>query len=151
MSPSARVPSRAAALFEGATHLDGVVERQHLGADDLVVFMAFSSHQDRRATGRFEHGAANGTRAIDLFEDGTACPVEAGLHVVQNPLRVFGARVVAREPNDVGCFRDGAPPTGQSYEVTAMEWFVIKHNQIHRRWGARDSATIMRQLGLPLE
>lgn len=48
-------------------------------------------------------------------------------------------------------FRGGAAPTGLSYEVTAMEWFVVKHNQIHRRWGARDSASIMRQLGLPLQ
>lgn len=48
-------------------------------------------------------------------------------------------------------FRGGPAPTGRSYEVTAMEWFVVKHNQIHRRWGARDSASIMRQLGLPLQ
>ncbi|HVO48086.1 MAG TPA: nuclear transport factor 2 family protein [Steroidobacteraceae bacterium] len=44
----------------------------------------------------------------------------------------------------------GLGPTGKSYEVTAMEWFVLKDGLIHRRWGARDSAAIFRQLGLPL-
>ena len=28
-----------------------------------------------------------------------------------------------------------------------MEWFVIKDGLIHRRWGARDSATLAKQLG----
>ncbi|HET7536952.1 MAG TPA: ester cyclase [Candidatus Didemnitutus sp.] len=44
----------------------------------------------------------------------------------------------------------GTEPTGKSYEVVAMEWFVLKDGLIHRRWGARDSATIFRQMGVPL-
>ncbi len=47
----------------------------------------------------------------------------------------------------VQAFR-GLGPTGKSYEIGAIEWFVIKNGLIHRRWGARDSATIMRQLGM---
>lgn len=46
----------------------------------------------------------------------------------------------------VRAFR-GAGPTGRTYEITAMEWFEVKDNLIHRRWGARDSAAQSRQLG----
>jgi steroid delta-isomerase-like uncharacterized protein len=49
----------------------------------------------------------------------------------------------------VGSFR-GGPITGQSFEVVAMEWFVMKDGKIHRRWGARDNAAQLRQMGLPL-
>jgi steroid delta-isomerase-like uncharacterized protein len=41
----------------------------------------------------------------------------------------------------------GFPATGKSYEVVAMEFFAMKDGKIHRRWGARDSAAIYRQLG----
>lgn len=44
----------------------------------------------------------------------------------------------------------GGPVTGKSFEVVAMEWFIIKDGKIHRRWGARDNAAQMRQMGLPL-
>jgi steroid delta-isomerase-like uncharacterized protein len=46
-------------------------------------------------------------------------------------------------------FRDIAP-TGKSYEVVAMEWFVLRDGKITQRWGARDSAVIFRQMGIPL-
>jgi steroid delta-isomerase-like uncharacterized protein len=48
----------------------------------------------------------------------------------------------------VGSFRGlpGAAPTRRPYTVTAMEWFEISDGRIHRRWGARDSATISRQV-----
>ena len=48
-----------------------------------------------------------------------------------------------------GSFR-GGPVTGKPFEVVAMEWFEMKDGKIHRRWGARDNATQMRQMGLPL-
>jgi steroid delta-isomerase-like uncharacterized protein len=48
-----------------------------------------------------------------------------------------------------GSFR-GGPVTGKSFEVVAMEWFILKGGKIHRRWGARDYASQMRQMGLPL-
>jgi steroid delta-isomerase-like uncharacterized protein len=41
----------------------------------------------------------------------------------------------------------GAKATGRSYELIAMEWFVVRDGLIHRRWGARDSASQARQLG----
>jgi len=50
----------------------------------------------------------------------------------------------------VGPFR-GQPATGKPYEMAAMEWFELRDGRIHRRWGARDSATQWRQMGLPLE
>ena len=47
----------------------------------------------------------------------------------------------------VGPFR-GSEPTGKSYELVAMEWFILQEGKIHRRWGARDSASQARQIGL---
>jgi steroid delta-isomerase-like uncharacterized protein len=44
----------------------------------------------------------------------------------------------------------GQPVTGKSYEIVAMEWFEMKNDKIYRRWGARDSATQFRQMGIPL-
>jgi hypothetical protein len=46
-------------------------------------------------------------------------------------------------------------PTGKPclitlYELVAMEWFVMKDDKIHWRWGARDNASQLRQMGLPL-
>jgi steroid delta-isomerase-like uncharacterized protein len=49
----------------------------------------------------------------------------------------------------VGPFR-GLEATGKSFEVVSMEWFVMKDGKIHRRWGARDTASQFRQMGLPL-
>lgn len=34
-----------------------------------------------------------------------------------------------------------------SYEIVAMEWFHLRDGKVAARWGARDSATIMRQIG----
>lgn len=65
-------------------------------------------------------------------------------------LAAEGDTVAARyteRGTSVGEFR-GQAPTGKSYEVVAMEWFVIKDGRIHRRWGARDSAAQFRQMGL---
>lgn len=49
----------------------------------------------------------------------------------------------------VASFR-GGDVTGRDYEVIAMEWFVVKGGHIERRWGARDTASLFRQMGLPL-
>jgi steroid delta-isomerase-like uncharacterized protein len=48
-----------------------------------------------------------------------------------------------------GAFR-GQPPSGKSYELVAMEWFLVKDGRIQRRWGARDASSQARQIGLPL-
>lgn len=45
----------------------------------------------------------------------------------------------------------GVPATGKSYELVAMEWFEIEGDRIKRRWGARDGASQMRQLGVPMK
>lgn len=45
----------------------------------------------------------------------------------------------------------GKESTGKSYELVAMEWFVVRDGTIQRRWGARDAASQARQLGIPLE
>ncbi len=49
----------------------------------------------------------------------------------------------------VASFR-GGPVTGKDYEVVAMEWFMVKGGHIERRWGARDTASLFRQMALPL-
>ena len=41
-------------------------------------------------------------------------------------------------------------PTGKTFEITAMEWFIVRDGKIQQRWGVRDSATIARQVGIPL-
>jgi steroid delta-isomerase-like uncharacterized protein len=41
----------------------------------------------------------------------------------------------------------GMGPTGKTYELTAIELFVLEGGLIRRRWGARDSVTQNRQLG----
>src|SRR4051812_2630975 len=48
----------------------------------------------------------------------------------------------------VGPFRGlpGHEPTGRPYEIVAMEWFELANGKIVRRWGARDSASITRQV-----
>ena len=62
--------------------------------------------------------------------------------------------IVAARYTETGIFNApfmGNEPTGRSYELVAMEWFVIKDGLIVRRWGARDGASQARQLGLPLK
>ena len=61
---------------------------------------------------------------------------------------IVAVRYVERGTS-VGAFR-GGPVTGKSFEVVAMEWFEIKDGKIQRRWGARDNAAQLRQMGLPL-
>lgn len=62
--------------------------------------------------------------------------------------------VVAARYIERGTFRApafGHQPTGKSYELVAIEWFEIEQGKIKRRWGARDSASQMRQLGIANE
>jgi steroid delta-isomerase-like uncharacterized protein len=61
---------------------------------------------------------------------------------------IVAVRYVERGTS-VGSFR-GGPVTGTSFEVVAMEWFIVKDGKIQRRWGARDNAAQMRQMGLPV-
>jgi steroid delta-isomerase-like uncharacterized protein len=65
---------------------------------------------------------------------------------------VSEGNIVAVRYLERGAFRGqfrGQQPTGKSYELVAMEWFIISHGRIHQRWGARDSAAQARQIGLP--
>ena len=67
---------------------------------------------------------------------------------------VAEGNIVAARYRETGRFRApafGREPTGKSYELVAMEWFEIENGRIRRRWGARDSASQARQLGIPLE
>ena len=86
-----------------------------------------------------------------------ALPVWRELHdgmqmrLAVDDLVVADDKVVARYTETgtfVGPFRglDGHKPTGRSYEVVAIEWFEVESGRIMRRWGARDSAAISRQV-----
>lgn len=58
---------------------------------------------------------------------------------------------VAVRYTETGTFRApafGHAPTHRSYELVAMEFFEIVGGRIRRRWGARDSASQQRQLGI---
>jgi predicted ester cyclase len=60
--------------------------------------------------------------------------------------------VVAARYTESGTFTApfrNLPPTGMSYAITAMEFFQITAGKISRRWGARDSAAMFRQLQSP--
>lgn len=62
-----------------------------------------------------------------------------------------GDRVAVRY-RERGTFRApflGHEPTGRSFELVAMEWFVVRDGLIHARWGARDAASQARQIGIP--
>lgn len=48
----------------------------------------------------------------------------------------------------VGPFMGHDNPTGKTYELSAMEWFRLADGKIQERWGARDSASQVRQIGL---
>jgi predicted ester cyclase len=75
-----------------------------------------------------------------------------GMQLTLLGLVAEGGTVAARY-KETGTFRApafGHQPTGKSYELIAMEWFDIQDGKIKRRWGARDSATQARQLGIPL-
>ena len=63
-----------------------------------------------------------------------------------------GDHVVARFL-ETGVFQgpfQGKKPTGKPYKITAMEWFEFRDGKIGKRWGARDSAAIMRQTGMEM-
>lgn len=65
---------------------------------------------------------------------------------------VAEGRIVAARYTETGTFTRpafGHEPTGKSYELVAMEFFEIDDGKIRRRWGARDSASQLRQLGVP--
>jgi steroid delta-isomerase-like uncharacterized protein len=41
----------------------------------------------------------------------------------------------------------GRPASGHSYELPAVDWFVIEEGRILRQWRIRDRASLARQLG----
>ena len=66
---------------------------------------------------------------------------------------VAEGNTVAARYIETGIFKApafGKEPTGKSYALVAMEWFEIAGGKIKRRWGARDSASQARQLGISI-
>jgi steroid delta-isomerase-like uncharacterized protein len=58
---------------------------------------------------------------------------------------------VAVRYTESGTFRApfrGADPTGKSFQLVAMEWFRMRDGKIAERWGARDSMSMMKQIGM---
>ena len=103
-----------------------------------------------------EDAEIQGVFGIGLFEkispvwqqliDGYAMHLEIQGLIAEN-------NIVAARYTETGTFRAAAfghEPTGNSYELVAMEWFEIENNKIKRRWGARDAASQARQLGIPV-
>ncbi len=73
-----------------------------------------------------------------------------GMQLRLEELIAEGQMIAARYV-ETGTFRApafGNEPTGKSYTLLAMEWFEIEGGKIKRRWGARDSASQARQLGI---
>lgn len=86
--------------------------------------------------------------------DEVAMPVWRDLHAAYGlnltiEDMVAEGNMVATRYTERGTFRApfrGSEPTGKSYELVAMEWFEMRDGKIARRWGARDSASMQRQL-----
>ena len=60
-------------------------------------------------------------------------------------------RVVVARYRETGTFVApfrGLAPTGRSYKIDAIHWFEIVEGKIVRRWGARSTASIARQIGI---
>jgi steroid delta-isomerase-like uncharacterized protein len=73
-----------------------------------------------------------------------------GMQLQIEELVAEGNKVAARF-TERGTFKApafGHQPTGRSYELVALELFEIEDGRIRRRWGARDSASQARQLGI---
>lgn len=73
-----------------------------------------------------------------------------GMHLRVEQMVVEGDTVAVRY-TETGTFRApafGQAPTHRTYELVAMEFFEIADGRIRRRWGARDSASQQRQLGI---
>lgn len=73
-----------------------------------------------------------------------------GMQLRVEELVAEGTTVAARYI-ETGTFKApafGHMPTGKSYELVAMEFFEIRDGKIKQRWGARDSASQLRQLGI---
>lgn len=71
-----------------------------------------------------------------------------GLQLIIEDMVAEGDKVAVRY-TERGTFRApfrGTEPTGKSYELVAMEWFEMQGGKIARRWGARDFASMQRQL-----
>ena len=76
-----------------------------------------------------------------------------GIHLTVEEIIAENDRVAVRYTERgtfKGTFR-GHAPTGKSFELVALEWFELRNGKIQRRWGARDSASQARQIGLPLK
>jgi predicted ester cyclase len=90
-------------------------------------------------------GSAPLSKARSIWEQLVTC-FQMKLHI--ESVAAEGCIVAVRYTERgkfVAPFR-GIEPTGKSYEVVAMEWFEFGERGIVRRWGARDSASIYKQM-----
>ena len=104
-----------------------------LFAPDAVIYGALGwGSLDEVLPGWYDlhHGLALKLQIEDMIEEGDVVAVR---------YRESGAFV--------GPYR-GQSPNERSYELVAIEWFEVKDGRIRRRWGARDSASQARQLGM---
>ncbi len=118
-----------------AFNSDDVERMRGLFADDAIIY------------GVLGHGGFD--QAMPIWREiRAAFAIELSVDAIIAEGDTVAVRYTERGKS-VGSFR-GGPVTGRTFEVVAMEWFVIKDGRIHRRWGARDSASQSRQMGLPV-
>jgi steroid delta-isomerase-like uncharacterized protein len=91
-------------------------------------------------------GTVNKVQAIEMWE-----MVHKALGVVLTieDLIAEGDQVMARY-RERGVFQGaflGKAPTGKPYELSTLEWFVIRDGKIKTRWSCRDMASMGRQVG----
>ena len=73
---------------------------------------------------------------------------EANKEVVRRYVEAFNRGDVDELQQNV--FAPDAVVQGHIEELVAMEWFTLRDGKIVRRWGARDHASQMRQIGMPM-
>jgi steroid delta-isomerase-like uncharacterized protein len=99
------------------------------------------------------HGAAGRGRLEEILPVWRELTMSLGTHLTIEEM-IAEEDAVAVRFTERGTFKGpcfGQTPTGKSYEVVAMEWFVVREGRISERWGVRDHASRARQTGMVLE
>ena len=120
----------------------------------------------REYVARFNRGDSDGLR--ELFHDHAQVHEATGWLDLEQVIPVWGQaidglgvdldieHIIAEEDSIALLYTErgwsrasylGRPATGRSYELPAVDWFVIEEGRIARQWRVRDRASMARQLG----
>ena len=81
---------------------DAIVEREHLVAHELIVLVALARDENRVARLRLRDGARDGGATVGLHFEAAGSRAHSAHDVLDDGLRIFGARVIRRHHRMVG-------------------------------------------------